>query len=345
VSFEDLLAESDFLTIHVPATSETSSLIGPDELARMKPTAWIVNCARGGIADEAALLDALERGVIAGAALDVFTVEPATDNPLTRHPKVVATPHLAASTQEAQVNVAVQTAEQMLLVLQGEPAPFAVNAPPISAESARFVTPFAPLAQILGNVCRQLVQELAGGQLESVEITYSGEIVEHDTSTLTASVIRGLLEPISEEKVTLINAHLVARNRGLRVSERKSSEPENYTNLITIRAGSSRGSSLVGGTLLNDEPHIVRLDEYSVGLVPTGDWVLLTRHEDRPGMIHAVTGVLGTTDINISAMQLGRERRRGPALMLMLVDDPVPTQALEAIRKLPGIERAHVLKI
>jgi D-3-phosphoglycerate dehydrogenase len=341
VDFDTLLAESDFLTIHTPATVQTDGLIAEKELARMKPTAWVVNCARGGIVSEEALLDALDRGVIAGAALDVYRVEPAADNPLVKHPRVVATPHLAASTQEAQVNVAVQLAEQVIDVLEGRPAPFAVNAPPISAESVRLLAPFSQLAQTLGNVCTQLVE----GQLRGVEITYSGDIAEHDTGSLKASVIRGLLESVSEEHVTLVNAAIVARNRGLSIIERKTSAHESYTNLITVDVATDRGHSIVAGTLLEREPHIVRLDEYSVNVVPTGGQVLLTRHRDQPGMVAKVGTILGEADINISSMQLGRESPRGPALMLLSVDDPIPAELLTRIREAPGFEYAKVVRI
>jgi len=341
VDFDQLLAESDFLTVHVALTDQTEGLIRREQLERMKRTAWVVNCARGGIIHEGDLLAALDTGTIAGAALDVFSVEPAGDNPLVRHPKVVATPHLAASTLEAQVNVAVQLAEQVIAVLEGRPAPFAVNAPPISTESARVLGPYVRLAQALGSVATQLAE----GQLRSVEIVYAGEIAEHDTSTLKASVIRGLLEPISEENVTLVNAAIVARNRGLNVTERKSPATETYANLMTVRVETDRASSSVGGTTIEGEPHIVRINEYWVNVVPTSSNVLVTHHVDRPGVIGQVGTILGSMDINISSMQVGRERARGPALMLLSVDDPVPPSVVEKIRGISGLEYVKVVRI
>jgi D-3-phosphoglycerate dehydrogenase len=253
----------------------------------------------------------------------------------------VSTPHLAASTQEAQVNVAVQTAEQVIAVLEGRPAPFAVNAPPFSSESARVLGPFVGLAQTLGRVATQLAE----GQLRSVEITYSGEIAEHDSSALKASVIRGLLEPISEENVTLVNAAIVARNRGLNITERKSAAPESYANLMTVRVETDRGDSAVGGTTINGEPQIVRIDEYWVNVVPTGSYVILTHHVDRPGVVGQVGTILGRTDINISSMQVGRERARGPALMLLSVDEPVPPDVLEQIRSVADLQFVKVVRI
>lgn len=342
VDLPTILAESDILTIHTPATVQTEGLIGKNELTQMKPTAWIVNCARGGIVDEAELLLALNDGRIAGAALDVFSQEPAGDNPLVRHPKVVATPHLAASTQEAQVNVAVEVAEQMIAVLEGRPAPFAVNAPPISAESARVLAPFSRLAQTLGNLGTQLAEN---GQLQGVEITYSGEIADHDTAALKASVIRGLLETVSEEPVTLVNAALVARSRGLRITELKSSAPENYTNLITVAVQTDRGESIVGGTILNGTPHIVRIDEYWVSVASAGEYVLLTHHIDRPGIVGDVGTLLGKANINISQMQVGRRTKRGPALMLLFVDEPIPPGTLREIQKMSDLQNAKLVRI
>jgi D-3-phosphoglycerate dehydrogenase len=336
-----ILAESDFLTIHTPATVQTEGLIGKKELAAMKPTAWIVNCARGGIVDEAALLEALDAGTIGGAALDVFSKEPAGDNPLVRHPKVVATPHLAASTQEAQINVAVEVADQMIAVLEGRPAPSAVNAPPISAESARVLAPFSRVAQTLGNLATQLT----AGQLRGVEITYSGEIADHDTAALKASVVRGLLATVSEEPVTLVNAAIVARNRGLRITELKSSAPENYTNLITVRVQTDRGESVVGGTILNGTPHIVRIDEYWVSVASAEEYVLLTHHVDRPGIVGDVGTILGKANINISQMQVGRTTKRGPALMLLFVDEPIPPETLREIQAMPDLQNAKLVRI
>jgi D-3-phosphoglycerate dehydrogenase len=341
VDFDTVLSESDFLTIHTPATAQTEGLIGSKQLERMKPTAWIVNCARGGIVDEAALLSALDAGTIAGAALDVYSQEPAGDNPLVRHPKVLGTPHLAASTQEAQVNVAMEVVEQIVDVLEGRPAPFAVNAPAISAESARVLGPFSGLAQTLGNLATQLTE----GQLRGVEITYSGEIAEHDTAALKASVIRGLLQTVSDEPVTLVNAAIVARNRGLRIIELKSSAPENYTNLITVQLHTETGDSIVGGTILNGTPHIVRIDEYWVSVASTGGHVLLTRHTDRPGIVRDVSTILAAGNINISQMQLGREVQRGPALMLLFVDEPIPPETLNQIKEMSDLQYAKLVRI
>jgi D-3-phosphoglycerate dehydrogenase len=229
----------------------------------------------------------------------------------------------------------------MVDVLEGRPAPFAVNAPPISAETARILAPFSHLAQTLGSVATQIAE----GQVRGVEITYSGELAEHDTASLKASVIRGLLEPISEENITLVNAALVARSRGLRITELKRSAPESYSNLITVRVETSRGSSLVGGTTINNEPTIVQIDDYRVHIVPSGAQVLLTHHTDQPGMIGRVGTILGEADVNVGSMQVGREQPRGPALMLLTVDEPIPSDVLTRLRQVPGLENARVVRI
>jgi D-3-phosphoglycerate dehydrogenase len=234
-----------------------------------------------------------------------------------------------------------EVVEQIVDVLEGRPAPFAVNAPAISAESARVLAPFSGLAQTLGNLATQLTE----GQLRGVEIIYSGEIAEHDTAALKASVIRGLLQTVSDEPVTLVNAAIVARNRGLRIIELKSSAPENYTNLITVQLHTETGDSIVGGTLLNDMPHIVRIDEYWVSVASTGGHVLLTRHTDRPGIVRDVSTILAAGNINISQMQLGREVQRGPALMLLFVDEPIPPETLNQIKTMSDLQYAKLVRI
>ncbi|MBI4214056.1 MAG: phosphoglycerate dehydrogenase [Chloroflexi bacterium] len=341
VDLESLLARADFLTLHVPATADTENLIGSVEFAKMKPTAWLINCARGALVDEAALIDALDRGVIAGAALDVFKVEPAADNPLVRHPKVVSTPHLAASTREAQASVGVETAEQIIAVLEGRPAPFAVNAPIVSGETARVLGPYAHLTQILGNLCTQLAE----GRMRSVQLTYSGDIADYDTTVLRASAIRGLLERVSGENVNLVNASIVARNRGLRITERTTSTAQPYANLVLIHVETDRGTSSVGGTVINGEPHIVCIDDYWVTVVPTDSHLLLIRHTDQPGMIGKVGTILGEADINISSMQVGRERPRGRALMLLSLDDPVPPAVVRRISDVTNLNDVKSVRI
>ena len=237
--------------------------------------------------------------------------------------------------------MAVQVAEQMIDVLEGRPAPFAVNAPSISADSARVLGPFIRLCQTLGSVATQLAE----GQLQAIEITYSGELAEHDTAALRASVIRGLLEPVSEENITLVNASIVARNRGLRITERKSADPGSYANLVTVSVDTSRGTSVVGGTIIDGEATIVEIDGHRVDVIPTGGQVLITRHTDQPGMIGKIGTILGQGDINVGSMKVGRERPRGPALMLVSIDDPIPPDVLQSIKEVPGLESVRLVRI
>jgi D-3-phosphoglycerate dehydrogenase len=337
-----LLRAADFVTIHTPSTAQTQGLIGAAELSLLKRSAYLINCARGGIIDEPALREALATGRLAGAALDVFEQEPPGDNPLLQAENLVATPHLAASTEEAQVQVALEVAEQVVAALDGRPTLYAVNAPIVVPEAMAVLEPYFRLCETLGQAVTQLAAE---GQIESVEITYSGELAEHDTTALTATVIRGLLAPISEEAVNVVNAPVIARRRGWRVAERKVSGPEEYTNLVTVALYSDRGERAMGGTVVNGEPHLVRIDGYSVDLVPRGDYVLLSRHVDRPGIVGMVGTLLGEADVNISSMQLGRQRPRGEALMALTVDEPIPPEVLERIRAVTGVAQIRVVRL
>lgn len=336
-----LLEESDFVTVHTPLTEQTRGLIGADALARMKPTAFLLNCARGGVVDEAALLWALDAGRPAGAALDVFADEPATDNPLARHPKVVATPHLGASTVEAQEAVARQVAEQVLDVLRGRPARFAVNAPSVPPEAAHLVQPYVELAGSLGSLATQLSE----GQFRTVTIAHRGELADHDTSILSAAALRGLLAPISNQPINLVNASLIARGRGLAVAEQKTAGAEPYTSLLEVSIGTDRRSTSVAGTVIQRQPHIVRIDQFSIDLLPVDGYMLITRHIDRPGVIGQVGTILGEADVNISSMQVGRRQRRGEALMVLSVDEPVPGDLLGRLRSVANMETVRVIKL
>jgi len=342
VTLDRLLASADFVTLHTPSTPQTRGMIGRRELARMKPTAYLINCARGSLVDEAALVEALEREQIAGAALDVFSSEPPPpDHPLLRHPRVVVTPHLGASTREAQVNVALQVAEQVLAVLEGRPALYAVNAPAVPPEAEAVLSPYLRLAQVLGNLCTQLAE----GQFRMAEVTFSGEVAEHDTAAVKAALIKGLLSPISDEPVNLVNATVVAKARGLNVVERKSAAQEHFTSLVTLTLTTDRGQWTVAGTAMNGDVHIVRIDGYWVDIVPTGGYMLISRHQDRPGIIGRVGTILGENDINISAMQVGRERPRGEALMALAVDEYIPPEVLARIAAVPNIGEVKVVKL
>jgi D-3-phosphoglycerate dehydrogenase len=317
----ELLAQADMLTVHVPLTHATRELIGRPQLALMKPGALIVNVARGGVIDETALAEALHEGRLAGAAVDVFEHEPPSDSPLLQAPNTVLTPHLGASTEEAQSRVAVETVQQILDVLAGRSARYAVNAPLVPADASGPLASFVPLARMLGQFYAQFSPTLEGLTLE-----LAGEIAEHDSTPLAAAFLAGLLETATDERVNAVNAPLLARERGLHLAEHLTSESPRYPSLLTIS-----GTTVVAGTVSAGEPRLVRLDDYWVDMPPAG-WMLVTRHHDRPGTMGRIGLMLGEADVNISAMHLGRSGPRADALMILALDDPVPAEVADRIR-------------
>ncbi|MGD0353259.1 MAG: phosphoglycerate dehydrogenase [Dehalococcoidia bacterium] len=341
VTLEQLLKESDFITLHLPLTSQTKMLIGAKELSKMKPTVRIINCARGGLIDEEALLKAVEAGKVAGAAVDVFVKEPVTDSVLFQNDKIIVTPHLGASTKEAQASVALEVAEQVIAVLKGQPAKYAVNAPQIPAELLSVLAPFMQVASTLGSLARQLME----GQINSLRIKYNGEIAGYDTAAIKASVIGGLLEGISEERINLINAAVIAAQRGIKIMEQKEATCENYASMITLEAVTDAGMTTVAGTVLRGETHIVRVNDFWLDIVPTGGYFLFSDHRDRPGLIGAVGSITGKADINISSMQLARLKLRGQALMILALDEPLPDKQIQKILDLEDVHTAKVVKI
>ena len=341
VTLDELLKRSDFITVHVPLTSATKGLIGKKELTKVKPTARFINVARGGVIDEEALYKAIEKGKVAGAAIDVFTKEPAHDNILLKSDKVIVTPHLGASTAEAQTNVAVDVAEQVLAVLKGQPTRFAVNVPLISPEVAAVLMPFLAVASDVAKLCIQLVE----GRLSAIVIKYEGDIANYDTSALKATIIGSLLEPITDEKVNLVNANIIAQSRGLEIIEQKTAKCENYANLISVEVTTDKGTTAVAGTLMRGETHIVRVGNYWLDIVPTGGYWLFSDHLDRPGIIGAVGLVTGESDINISSMLVARLKPRGPALMVLAVDEQLNEQQIQKLLAIPGVYTAKVVKL
>jgi len=341
VSLDELLSQSDFITVHTPLTEATRGLIGEEQLRRMKPTARVINTARGGIVDEEALYRALREGWIAGAALDVFQEEPVTEHKLFALENVVVTPHLGASTAEAQERVAIDVAEEVLAVLRGQPARYAVNAPLIPPETYTFLAPFLTVAQKTASVAVQLCE----GQLGQIEVEYLGEIASHDTTPLRAAVVKGLLAPISEEHVNIVNVDLVVKRRGLHLTERRGPSHELYANLITVRIRSDGAITAVSGTLAHDGPHIVSIDEFWVDVPPVDGYLLVCENQDRPGMIGAVGTLLGGFDVNISFMNVGRHQKRGRALMVLTLDEPLTPEQLRAVRQIPDIYSARLARL
>jgi len=341
VSLEQLLKESDFITLHIPLTPSTKGLIGTKELALVKPTVRIINCARGGMIDEEALAKAVKEKRVAGAAIDVFSTEPATESILFEDDNIIVTPHLGASTTEAQVTAAIDVAKQIIDVFKGQPARYAVNVPFIPAETLSAIIPFMKVASTLG----KLVSQLTEGQMNTIQIKYNGEISNYDTNALKAAVLGGLLEEISEERVNLVNANIVAARRGLTVVEQKEATCENYASLITVEVTTSVGATTVAGTVLHGESHIVRVDNYWLDIVPTGGYFLFSDHRDRPGLIGAVGKITGDADINISFMHLSRLKPRGQALMILALDEPLPEKQRQKLLSLPDVYTAKLVKL
>jgi len=341
VGLEELLRQADFVTVHTPLTEATRGLIGEEELRMMKPTARLINTARGGVVDEEALVRALKEGWIAGAALDVFSREPLTEHPLFGLENVVLTPHLGASTAEAQERVAVDVAEQVLAVLRGEPARYAVNAPLIPPETFSFLSPYLAVARRAASLAIQLCE----GQLGEVEVYYYGDLGTHDTTPLRAAVVQGLLSAITEEHVNIVNVDLVVRRRGLRLTEHHGPPHETYANLITVAISGAQGRVSVSGTLAHDGPHIVSINDFWVDVPPGEGYLLVCENLDRPGMIGAVGTLLGSFDVNISFMNVGRHQRRGRALMVLALDEPLTPEQLRAVRQIPDIYSARLARL
>jgi D-3-phosphoglycerate dehydrogenase len=326
-TLEALLVQSDFLTIHLPMTPDTQGLIGERELGLVKEGIRIVNTARGGIVDEAALAKALEEGRVAGAALDVFAEEPTTESPLLAFEQVVATPHLGASTAEAQDKAGASVAEMVRLALQGEFVPYAVNVS-AAAEVSETVRPFLPLAERLG----ALLTGLAAGAVQAVECQYLGRIGEVDTRALTLAVVKGVLRGVVHEPVSFVNAPIIARERGIGISEMRSSVSSDYVNLVAVRAETDAGEVSVAGTLVGkrNDQRILQVNGYDIEMGPAEN-MLFFEYEDRPGVIGKVGTILGEHDINIATMDVGRASRGGTALMGLTLDTPVGQDVIDEI--------------
>mgnify|MGYP000430482839 CR=1 FL=1 len=333
VGLEELLRESDVISIHTPLNRETKGMIGAEAINKMKDGVRLVNCARGGIIDEEALLRALESGKVAGAALDVFATEPAGDNPLFNLDHVVATPHLGASTFEAQDHNAVTIAEQVLAALKGKPVRNAVNLPSFLPDEWKTAEPYLALAEILGRVYAQAFP----GRLKSVEVVYEGEAATLPTGLITNALLKGLLCDILTEEVNLVNAPVVARRRAIKVTESVSHDSHGLSNRVILKAVTENSEREVTGMVrAGDGPCIISVDGYRVDLHPS-EFMLLAHHIDKPGIIGQVGTILGQEQVNIAAMQVGRRRLGGEAVMLLLVDEYVQGEILEKINAVDGI--------
>ncbi len=330
---DEIFARADFITLHLPLTADTRKLINKAAFAKMKKGVRIINVARGGVIDEADLAEAIEKGIVAGAAIDVFEKEPVDpNNPLLKSPKVIATPHLGASTAEAQVGVAVDVAHGVLAALRGELVTTAVNMAPIPAHVMEIIRPFFNLAERMG--C--LSATLAPGRIQSIDVEYSGNISDVDTKMLTVAVIKGALSPFLQESINYVNAPGMAKSRGIKIKEVKFKETDNFANLIKVRVTTDKDYCCVKGTLFGREGRIVMINDYRVDFVPQG-WLMIGPHIDRPGIIGKVGTILGTRGINIASMQVGRSEKAGNQMMVLTVESAIPQDVLEQLKAVDGI--------
>jgi D-3-phosphoglycerate dehydrogenase len=338
VELEDIFTRSDFITLHTPMTENTKGIINKASMAKMKKGVRLINCARGGLIVEADLKEALDSGHVAGAALDVFEVEPAKSNPLFGNENVVCTPHLGASTVEAQENVALQVAEQMAdFLLQGAVAN-AVNMPSVSAEDAPKLKPYMKLAEQLGSLAGQLVE----GSPTEIRIEYEGHVSTLNTRPLTALILAGFLKP-SMEGVNIVSAPAKIKELGIALSETKREKPSNYQTLVSLTVVTAAGKHTVAGTVFGENPRIVDMDGLPVE-TDLGKHMLYVVNHDKPGLIGAVGTILGDAKINIADFTLGRIPGKNKAVALITVDDAVPQNILTAISKVSQVERVLALK-
>jgi D-3-phosphoglycerate dehydrogenase len=327
-TLEALLVQADLITIHLPRTPDTEGLIGERELALVKEGARLVNTSRGGIVDEQALAKALEDGKLDGAALDVFETEPTTESPLFGFEQVIVTPHLGASTTEAQDKAGTSVAEMVRLALSGEFVPYAVNVS-AGAEVSESIKPYLPLAQKLG----ALLTGLAQGAVRGVEAQYLGRIADVDTRVLTLAVVKGVLTGVVHEPVSFVNAPIIARERGIAISETRSTVSSDYVNLIHVKVDTDEGPVSVAGTLVGkrNAERVMQVNDYDIEMAPAR-FMLFFTYGDRPGVIGRVGTILGQHDINIATMDVGRPSIGGTALMGLTLDSPVPPNVIEEIR-------------
>ncbi|BBA80115.1 D-3-phosphoglycerate dehydrogenase [cyanobacterium endosymbiont of Rhopalodia gibberula] len=341
VDLDLLFAESDYITLHIPKTPETAHLISTEALNKMKSTARLINCARGGIIDEAALAEAIANKKIAGAALDVFEEEPLGESELRKFDNVLLTPHLGASTAEAQVNVSIDVAEQIRDVLLGLPARSAVNIPGLTPDVMEKLRPYLQLAETLGN----LVGQLAGGRIERLTVRLQGELATNKGQPLIVASIKGLLSRALRERVNYVNAAIEAKERGIRIIETRDATIRDYSGSLHLSAQGSMGEHSVTGALLSDgEIRITDVDGFPIN-VPPSNYMLFTVHRDMPGIIGKIGSLLGSFNVNIASMQVGRKIVRGDAVMALSLDDPLPDGLLTEITKVAGIRDAYTVKL
>jgi D-3-phosphoglycerate dehydrogenase / 2-oxoglutarate reductase len=341
VSMDELYANADFITVHSPLSRETQDLVNDQSFTRMKKGVFLISCARGGIVNEKALYDALISGKVAGAAIDVFEEEPTKNMALIGLDQVICTPHLGASTDEAQTTVAIAIAHQIAAYFATGEIKGAVNFPSVNADVMALISPYLDLAEKLGTFQAQLLS----GAIQEVSIEYSGELLNHNVAPITISLIKGLLEPILTETVNYINAPILARERAIKILEVKSSETKDYTNMISLTVKTSRETSRTAGAVFGrNDPRIVCVNEFTVEIIPEG-YMLAVSNEDTPGVIGNLGTTLGNNQVNIARLHLSRDARTQKALVVLNTDSPVCPDVLEKLRKLPHVVSVTPIKM
>lgn len=342
VDLKTLLQESDYITIHIPKSDETKNLIGEAEFQLMKKTARLINCARGGIVEEAALATALAEKRIAGCALDVFDQEPVpVDSPLLKLDNCIMTPHLGASTSEAQINVAIEIAETVRNALLGKGIMNAANFPTVDAEAYKTLEPYINLAYRMGKFSGQLIS----GRISAIKITYNGVMTKYKVAPVTLSLVNGILTPILGETVNFLNALEIAKERAINVQEVISSKEEEFVNAIRVEVTTDKDPFVILGTLsANQQPRVVKIDNVYVEAVPDG-YILFIQNNDKPGLVGAIGTILAESRINIAGISLGRETPGGLAISTVNVDSNVPEKTIERLRQTKDVLHVKLLKV
>jgi D-3-phosphoglycerate dehydrogenase len=341
VELSEIYKSSDYITVHTPLTEDTKHVIDRKAIESMKEDVRIINCARGGIVDEEALLEAIKNNKVAGAALDVYEKEPPKDSPLLKCEKIVLTPHLGASTEEAQINVAVEIANSARDALLGCGIRNAVNVPCLDAELYKMLQPYIVLGEKLGLLSAQI----ANGRILQINIKYSGDVARYTVSPITVAIVKGGLTPILQETVNYVNSLIVAKERGIKVNESKTTELEEYTSLITVEVKTDKELTSVEGTLFTKkDARIVKINEFHVDATPQG-YMVVAHNIDVPGIIGQIGTILGKNNINIAAMTFGREQPGGKTLSVLNVDSEVPEKVLEEMRRVKNILDAKLIKL
>lgn len=341
VDLETIFTKSDFITIHVPLTNDTKNLINIDTMKKMKPSVRIVNCSRGGIINESDVIQAINNGIICGVALDVFENEPLKDSPLQNtNEKIIITPHLGASTEEAQINVAVDVANQISGYLKGEGKLSAVNL--TGMDISQEIKPYLNISVKIG----QIVGQLSNGSIKKIEVDYKGELAEMSNKALTTAVIKGILSPALKDTVNYVNAQTVAKDRGISISETNSTEEINYKSVITVKASfDNEEEKIVSGTIVSDsEERIINVDNFHINFIPKGI-LLATQNIDKPGMVGKVGTLLGQNNVNIARMDLGRDSKEQKAMMMINIDESISDELIQELREMEGILDTRLINI